>query len=77
MKYELLETVVLERDIPELRLRMGDLGTVVHIHPNGALEVEFVTVAGRTEAIATLPTDAVRRAGDLDLVAVRNLRRTA
>ena len=52
--------IVLTDDIPEKGLRAGDVGTVIHIHPNGeALVVEFMTLDGDTVAIATvLPSQA-------------------
>ena len=71
MTYELLETVVLERDVPERGLRRGDLGTIVELYPPGNLEVEFVSGSGKTEALVTLAESDVRRAGDGDLIAVR------
>ncbi len=71
MTYELLETVVLERDVPEHGLRRGDLGTVVELYPPSNLEVEFVTGSGKTEALLTLSKSDVRPAGDGDLIAVR------
>jgi hypothetical protein len=39
-------TVVLERDLPEYRLRRGDLGAVVQVYEPEGLEVEFVTASG-------------------------------
>ena len=57
------DTVVLTRDVPEQSLRGGDLGVVVHVHDGAtAYEVEFVTLAGETLAVVTLPADAVRPA---------------
>jgi hypothetical protein len=46
-----LDTVVLLRDVPEAGLRAGDLGAVVHVYDAEALEVEFVTASGRTQAL--------------------------
>jgi Domain of unknown function (DUF4926) len=77
MGFEVLETVVLDRDMPELGLRKGDLGAIVHIHETGELEVEFVSAAGRTEALVALTPSDVRRVGDFDLVSVRPFRRSA
>jgi hypothetical protein len=71
MTYELLETVVLERDLPEHGLRRGDLGTVVELYPPHNLEVEFVTGSGKTEALLTLSEVDVRAASDGDLITVR------
>jgi hypothetical protein len=66
-----LETVVLTHDVPDAGLRTGDLGTVVHLHSDDAVEVEFVTAAGRTQALLTLGTADVRAVRDDDLLAVR------
>jgi len=49
-----LDTVVLARDLPDSGLKAGDLGAIVHVHSPEAFEVEFVTVAGGTQALLTL-----------------------
>jgi len=74
---KLLETVVLDRDIPEFGLRRGDLGAVVDIHEPNGLEVEFVLASGNTQALVTLSTGDVRAVNDSDLVAVRQMKRSA
>ena len=66
-----LDTVVLVRDLPDAGLRAGDLGAVVHVYSPDAVEVEFVTAAGRTQALVTLATRDVREVGDDDLLTVR------
>ena len=66
-----LDTVVLTRDIPEAGLRAGDLGAVVQVCDGATLEVEFVTAAGRTQALRTLAAADVRAVRDDDLLAVR------
>ena len=66
-----LDTVVLIRDVPEAGLRSDDLGAVVQVYGDEALEVEFVTAAGRTQALLTLPITDVRAVRDDDLLAVR------
>jgi hypothetical protein len=66
-----LDVVVLNEDQPAHGLKRGDLGTVVEVYAPDALEVEFVTASGRTQALVTLPPSAVREVGDDDLVAVR------
>ncbi|MBL0890536.1 MAG: DUF4926 domain-containing protein [Gemmatimonadaceae bacterium] len=66
-----LDTVVLTRDVPEAGLRAGDLGAVVHVHGEDALEVEFVTASGRTQAVQTLSTSDVRAIREDDLLSVR------
>ena len=77
MKFKTLDPVVLNKDMPEFGLKQGDLGAVVQVYEPDGLEVEFVTAAGKTEALLTLHQDDVRHVGDSDLMAVRSLRRTA
>ena len=76
MTFKELEPVVLDRDLPDVGLRKGDLGTVVHAYVPDGLEVEFVTAAGRTQALVTLAASDVRRVGDDDLIAVRTVARS-
>ena len=71
MPFRELETVVLTRDVPEAGLRAGDLGAVVQVYGADALEVEFVTASGRTQALQTLGAGDVRPVRDDDLLAVR------
>ena len=66
-----LDVVALTEDLPEHGLKQGDLGTIVEVYAPDALEVEFVTASGRTQALVTLPPSAVRQVGDNDLVADR------
>jgi hypothetical protein len=77
MKFKELDTVVLVRDLPEHGLRQGDLGAVVQIYEPKAIEVEFVTAAGKTEALVTLDIQDVRQVVETDLIAVRSLNQTA
>jgi hypothetical protein len=77
MKFKLLETVVLDRDVPESGLRKGDLGAIVQTHEPDGLEVEFVTASGRTQALVTLRIADVRSVMDEDLISVRPLTRGA
>ena len=73
MKYKLLDTVVLDRDLPQHGLRAGDLGAVVEVYEPAGLEVEFVTPAGKTQALVTLNVEDVRPVQENDLVAVRSV----
>jgi hypothetical protein len=77
MQYKLLDTVVLNTDLPELGLKTGDLGAVVQVYPPDGLEVEFVSASGQTQALVTLQEDAVRSVLDTDLIAVRPLYKSA
>ena len=71
MKFKTLETVALARDLPEHGLRRGDLGAIAAIFEPDALEVEFVRLSGRTQALVTLQRSDVRPVGDDDLMTVR------
>jgi hypothetical protein len=74
MKIKEHERVVLTVAVPAEGLEAGDVGTVVHIHKDGAAyEVEFVTLAGRTVAVATVETSALRSVGKRDISHVREL----
>lgn len=72
MSLEVLDTVVLDRDLAELGLRKGDLGAVVEVDADG-IEVEFVMASGHTEALVILTKSDVRPVDDTDLLAVRKL----
>jgi uncharacterized protein DUF4926 len=69
---QLLDVVVLEHDVPEHRLRRGDLGAVVEVYSPDAVAVEFVAASGRTQALVTLTPADIRAVSDDDLVTVRS-----
>ena len=71
MKFNLLDTVVLERDLPELGLQRGDLGAVVEVYEPDGIEVEFVRASGQPQALVELATGDVRSIADEDLITVR------
>ena len=73
MMYKVLDTVVLDRDLPQQGLRSGDLGAVVQVYEPDGLEVEFVTASGKTQALVTLQFRDVRPVQDCDLIAVRSV----
>ena len=77
MTYQVLDTVVLARDVDEHGLRKGDLGAVVEVYEPDGLEVEFVTASGRSAALLTLNGRDVRPVSDDDLVSVRPCRPSA
>jgi hypothetical protein len=63
---------VLNADVPAQGLKRGDLGAIVDVYSPDAIEVEFVTASGRTQALITLRASDIREVGDDDLVAVRS-----
>lgn len=75
MTFKLLDSVVLEKDLPRLGLKRDDLGTIVELYEPDGVEVEFLTLTGKTKAVVTLTNRDLRPIGDDDLHAVRRLRR--
>ncbi len=73
MKYKVLDTVVLDRDLPEHGLRSGDLGAIVQVYEPDGLDIEFVTASGKTQALVTLKVGDVRPVQDSDLISVRSV----
>jgi len=73
MTIKVLDTVVLLKDLPGHKLKRGDIGAVVEVYAPDGLEVEFVTVSGRTRALVTLKTRDVRAAGAADMLSARSV----
>lgn len=68
------DIVVLTENLPVEGLETGDVGTVVHVHPDGAAyEVEFVTLAGQTVCVATVMPEQLRTVTRRDLSHAREL----
>lgn len=66
------DLVVLTEDLPDARLKAGDVGTVVHVHKNGeAYEVEVTTGTGVTVAVATVLSRQVRPVTHRDVTHAR------
>ena len=57
-------------DMPSHGLKTGDVGAVVQVYLEDAVEVEFVTASGRTQGLATA---SIRPVGSKDILAVRQL----
>ncbi len=77
MRYKLLDCVVLRHDLPEYKLRAGDLGTIVQIYEPDGLEVEFVKASGDTLVVTTLLKNKVRSIKPADILSVRPLVKAA
>ena len=58
MKYKLFQEVVLLKDIPEKKLKKGDVATIVEHHPSETSEdgysLEVFNVLGDTIAVVTV-----------------------
>lgn len=71
------DCVVLTANLPDEGLEAGDVGALVHIHKDGATyEVEFVTLTGRTVAVATVESSQLRPVGKRDISHIRELQST-
>jgi len=69
------DCVVLTDRLPKEGLESGDVGTVVHVHKDGAAyEVEFATLSGETIAVATVKAGNLRPVGKRDVNHVRELK---
>lgn len=51
---KLLDVVVLTKDLPDLSLFKGQVGTIVEVYTPTEFEVEFVDLQGKTYALETL-----------------------
>ena len=59
-------------------LKSGDVGTIIHIHPNEeALVVEFMSLDGDTVAIATVLPSQARPVTNADFTHARTILPTA
>jgi hypothetical protein len=71
------DVVVLTEAVPDAALEVGDIGTVVHVHPAGAgYEVEFMTLTGDTVAVVTLRPAQLRSVQSRDVAHARELAAT-
>lgn len=68
-----LDSVVLNKDVPEHGLKAGDVGAVVEIYEPDGIEVEFVSGDGVTQALLTLSTADVHPIADSEILSVRTL----
>ena len=74
MKIKEHDCVVLTADLPAENLKAGDVGTVVHLHKDGAAyEVEFMTLTGETITVATVEASDARPINKRDINHVREL----
>ncbi len=73
MQFKTLDTVVVAADLPGFGLKSGDIGAVVQVYSADAVEVEFVTASGHTQAVVTLGTHQLRPVGPRDILSVRQV----
>ena len=68
-----LDSVILNVDLPEHGLCVGDVGTVVLLHGKKGYEVEFLTLTGDTVAVVSLAADQVRPVGAGEIAHARQV----
>ena len=75
MIFPLYSEVALARDVPEFRLRRGDLVRLVehHLSPEGkaGYSAEVLGAKGQTLAVVALPVDALEPLRDDEVLSVR------
>ena len=68
------DRIVLTDDISDSGLKAGDVGTIVHMYPNGeAFEVEFLTLDGNTAALASVLPSQARLVTRTDITHTREI----
>ena len=68
------DRIVLTDDISDFGLKAGDVGTIVHMYPNGeAFEVEFLTLDGNTAALASVLPSQARPVTHTDITHAREI----
>ena len=78
MKLELYQEVALTRDLPEHRLRAGDIATLVDFvpHPAGGEDgcvLEVYNAVGESIAVVAVPISAVSALRADEILSVRSL----
>ena len=77
MAYKLFEEVVLKKDIPEKRLRRGDVATIVEHHPVSGGEdgysLEIFNALGDTISVVTMAESAIAPITKDEIFSVRSL----
>ena len=81
MQFELYTDVALARDLPELRLRRGDLVKLVdhHVAPDSeeGYSIEVFNAVGETIAVSAVPASALEPLRQDEVLSVRPLARVA
>ena len=68
------DRIVLTTDISDVGLKIGDVGTIVHVYPERrAFEVEFLALDGSTAMVATVLPSQTRRVTPTDITHARAL----
>ena len=77
MKYELYREVVLRKNIPEYRLKKGDVATIVEYHPSKSSEdgysLEVFNAVGKTIAVVTVSESDIEMLKESEVLSVRSM----
>jgi len=77
MRYELFKEVVLTKDIPEKRLKRGDVAIVVEHHPvsdgENGYSLEIFNALGDTIAVITVPESEIGPLTEDEIFSVRSV----
>lgn len=77
MKFELFKEVVLLKEIPERRLKKGDIATVVEHHPSKSSEdgytLEVFNAIGDTIAVITVTESDIEPLKESEVLRVRSM----
>ena len=77
MKHKLFQQVALAKDIPEKKLRRGDVATVVDYHPTSGGEagysIEVFNAVGDTIAVTVVPESFLQDLTSDEILHVRSL----
>lgn len=80
MRFELYTDAALVHDLPELRLRPGDLVKLVdhHVAPDGeeGYSIEVCNAVGETIAVSAVPASALEALRQDEVLSVRPLARS-
>ena len=77
MKFELFKEVVLLKDLPERRLKKGDVATVVEYHPSESSKdgysLEVFNAIGDTIAVVTVSEADIESLKESEVLSVRTM----
>jgi hypothetical protein len=77
MKFELFKEVVLLKDIPERRLKKGDVATIVEYHPSESSKdgytLEVFNAIGDTITVITVPESDIEPLKESEVLSVRTM----
>ena len=70
-----LERVALTEDLPEHRLKIGDIGMILHIYADHkGYEVEFITLSGELIALVSVYPSQIRQLEQDEIASARRVK---